>query len=112
MKSYLKLFLMCGMAGVFVGLLWVSESQAESRTIQRNQMSRIGFRNHASGAIEVFFLHQGKFYYFPEISAEDGPRKASVLIQFLRTCRIIAIHDIPASSQGSTVAFRDYTFEY
>lgn len=112
MKTYSKLFLVYGMMSIFVGLLFVSTLQAETRTIQRNQMSRIGFRNHASGAIEVFFLHQGKFYYFPEISAEDGPRKASVLIQFLRTCRIIAIHDVPASPQGSTIAFRDYTFEY
>ncbi|MBI3019105.1 MAG: hypothetical protein HYY61_04360 [Deltaproteobacteria bacterium] len=112
MKSYLKLFLVYGVASIFVGILFVSVSQAETKTIQKNQMSRIGLRNHSSGDIEVFFFSQGKFYYFPEISAADGPKKASVLIQLLRTCRIIAIHDLPASPQGSNVAFRDYTFEF
>lgn len=112
MKSYLKLFLAYGVVSIFVGLLFVSASQADTKTIQRNQMSRIGLRNHVSGNIEVFFLSQGKFHYFPEISAEDGSRKASILIQLLRTCRLIAIHDYPASPQGSNVAFRDYTFEF
>lgn len=110
MKTYLKLFLVYGV--LFVGILFVSLSHAETKTIQRNQMSRIGLRNHASGDIEVFFFNQGKFYYFPEISAADGPKKASVLIQLLRTCRLITIHDLPASPQSSNVPFRDYTFEF
>ncbi len=116
MKIYSKLFLL-GMVGIFVGLLFIQISSADTKVIQKNQMSRIGLRQHPSGEIEVFFFSQGQFYYFPEISAEEGSKKASILIQFLKQCSRLSIHDYPTAPQGqqrgsTPVAFRDYTFEF
>src|SRR3990167_4135721 len=112
MKSVSKV-LWVGVLCMFVLALFIQHASAESKTINRNQMGRIGMVRHADNLVEVFFEHQGKMYYFPGIEGDNSVTKGGELVGLVKRCKKIIINDFrQPATQSAPVAFTHYTFEF
>ncbi len=112
MKTYSKLCLY-GMAGFFVSVLFIQSVRAENKTVERNQISRMGMVRHSDNSVEVFFQSQNRIYYFPGLEGESSVAKGGELIRLLKLSKKITLHEFTQPSQTSSpVNFAHYTFEF
>ena len=112
MKIYSKLFLY-GIIGALTCVLFAQTATAAQRVVERNQMTTMGLHRMVDNSVEIYFHHQGQIFYFPTIEGPDSIVKGENLIQLLRQCRRITIHDYTPPSPGtSVVPFAHYSLSF